>query len=77
MCDGCPLQTLADFHHDCTTELRIWHGRTGEPDVVMLSVTRQGEQLAVRAGSCREAVKKLLEEMDEKRIGDCAVVMTE
>lgn len=75
MCEGCPLQTLADFFRDATTELRIWHGRVGEPDRVMLSVTHQGEQFAVTDSGCRGAVAKMLEEMDAKRIGDCRVIL--
>ena len=75
MCDGCPLQTLADFFPDATTELRIWHGKGVEPDNVMLSVTHQGEQFAVVAGECREAVAKLMREMDAKRNGDCRVII--
>ena len=75
MCDGCPLQSLADFYREATTELRIWHGRTNEPDRVFLSITRPGEQLAVQGSSCREVVAKLLQEMDAQRIGDCRVAL--
>lgn len=75
MCDGCPLQTLADFYRNATTELRIWHGKQDEPDQVLLSVTRDGEQIAVRDGTCRGAVAKLLQEMDAKRVGDCLVML--
>ena len=77
MCEGCPLQSLADFFPNATTELRIWHGAAGEPDNVLLSVTRDGDQFAVRDGTCRGAVKKLLQEMDAKRVGDCRVVMVD
>jgi len=75
MCDGCPLQTLADFYRNAKTELRIWHGAAGEPDNVLLSVTRDGEQIAVRDGTCRGAVAKLLQEMDAKRVGDYRVIL--
>ena len=75
MCDGCPLQTLADYFPNATTELRVWHGANGEPDQVLLSVTRPGEQLAVRDGTCRGAVAKMLQEMDTKRVGDCRVIL--
>jgi hypothetical protein len=74
-CTGCPLQTLADHFPRATTELRIWHERTGQPDRVLLSVTNQGEQFAVVAGECREAVAKLLQELDAKRVGDCKVIL--
>jgi hypothetical protein len=68
MCDGCPLQTLADFFPDATTELRVYHGKSGEVDSVQLSVTpNQGEQFAVTASACREAVGKLLQEMNAKQ----------
>ena len=77
MCEGCPLQSLADFFPRATTHLDVWHERTGQEDRVMLSVTHEGEQLAVTDATCRGAVKKLLQEMDGKRIGDCVPVLTD
>lgn len=74
-CQGCPLQTLADHFPKATTELRIWHERNGQNDMVHLSVTHQGEQFAVTDATCRGAVGKLLKEMDVKRIGDCRVIL--
>ena len=77
-CDRCPLDTLATHFPESTTELRIWHGKADQVDRVMLSLTHQGEQFAVTAGECREAMAKLLEQMDEKRgpqIGDCRVII--
>jgi len=70
MCDGCPLQTLADFFPRAETDLKIWHEKAGQCDYVRLSVTHQGEQFAVTDETCRGAVAKLLAEMDAKRGGD-------
>jgi len=77
MCDGCPLQSLADFFQCAETDLHIWHERGDVPDRVMLSVTHQGEQFAVRDETCRGAVKKLLQEMDSKRVGDLVPVLVD
>ena len=77
MCDGCPLQSLADFFPRATTHLDVWHERTNQPDRVMLSVTHQGEQFAVQDETCRGAVAKLLQEMDSRRVGDCIPVLVD
>lgn len=77
MCEGCPLQSLADFFPRAETDLKIWHQRTGQPDHVMLSVTHDGEQFAAKDETCRGAVKKLLQEMDSKRVGDMIPVLVE
>jgi hypothetical protein len=64
MCEGCPLQSIADFRALSKTELTIWHERTNQPDRVTLSVTRQGEQFTATGCQCREVVATLLTEMD-------------
>jgi hypothetical protein len=78
MCNGCPLQSIADTFPGATTELRIWHQGDDTPDRVLLSVTRHGEQLAVHDETCRGAVAKMCLEMDRTmQVGDCRVTIVD
>jgi len=77
MCEGCPLQSLADFFSCAETDLHVWHQKANQPDRVMLSVTHDGEQFAVTDETCRGAVAKLLQEMDSKRVGDMIPVLVD
>ena len=70
MCDGCPLQCLADVFPKSSTHVNIWHGQDGQPDVVQVSIVRYDiDDLVATAPTCREAVAELLRLMDEKRTG--------
>ena len=64
MCEGCPLQTIADAFPYAQTDLRIWHERGGQPDRVTLTVTHGEEEFSAQGQSCREAVAAVLTQMD-------------
>jgi hypothetical protein len=64
MCEGCPLQTIADAFPYAQTDLRIWHERGGQPDRVTLTVTHGEEEVSAQGQSCREAVAAVLTQMD-------------
>lgn len=67
MCDGCPLQTLADVHPHTCTRVTIWHEREGQPDRVQVAVIRDGNDSLDGSGeTCREAVADLLQQMDAR-----------
>ena len=73
MCEGCPIQTLAELYRGQTTELRIWNEGDGKPSQVMLSVMIPGERFAVHDSTCRGAVAQMCREMDAaNRVGSCA-----
>lgn len=67
MCDGCPLQTIADVWPGAWTRVEIFHPKKGE-DVVQVSVVTYGQDPVVAIGkTCREAVAALLRMMDSRR----------
>ena len=70
MCDGCPLQTIADVWPGASTHVQIFHPKEGR-DVVQVSVVVDGQDPIVADGeTCRAAVAELLRMMDEKRFGN-------
>jgi hypothetical protein len=73
MCEGCPLQTLADHFPKAMTRVVIWHEREGKPDMVQVSIVRDSaDDLVVTAPTCREAVAELLREMNQRDCGPAA-----
>jgi hypothetical protein len=65
MCDGCPLQAIADAFPKAQTELSIWREKAGTPDRVTLTVTHGAEEFSAQGSSCRDVVAAVLVQIDK------------
>jgi hypothetical protein len=65
MCDGCPLQAIADAFPKAQTELSIWREKAGTPDRVTLTVMHGAEEFSAQGSSCRDVVAAVLVQIDK------------
>lgn len=65
MCEGCPLQMIADAFPKSQTELSIWREKAGTPDRVTLTVTHGAEEFSAQGPSCREVVAAVLVQIEK------------